>query len=214
MTSVVQDVGGRVTKQDDGAAWGAGRTTNVYTYDTDTAALTKATLGYMVDTASRLSKHTLDYDRMGRVTKHQFGSDTAGNVHRLKWEYSYDNSNAGRLTRISSSNDDGLAAGSTQYAYESHGVHYAEIWPRLQSYDDTTIPSLIAESSRISTDDFCGTQDWVPAKHEECRKTGQLAEVMAAGSCGLKEVVLTWTMIRTIEFRDAHAASRVRAASL
>jgi len=127
MTSVMYDVGGRVTKQDDGAAWGAGRTLNVYDYDAtdaltkvDTGALTKATLGYMIDAASRLSKHTLEYDRVGRVTKHQFGSDTAGNVHRLKWEYRYDDSNAGRLIGILSSNDDGLSAGSTAYAYEAH----------------------------------------------------------------------------------------------
>ena len=46
---------------------------------------------------SRLSKHTLEYDRIGRVTKRQFGSETAENVHRLKWEYRYDDSNAGRL---------------------------------------------------------------------------------------------------------------------
>jgi hypothetical protein len=39
----------------------------------------------------------MSYDRMGRVTKHQFGSDNTGNVHRLKWEYRYDDSNAGRL---------------------------------------------------------------------------------------------------------------------
>jgi len=73
------------------------------------------------DAGSRLSKHTLEYDRMGRATKHQFGSDNTGNVHRLKWEYRYDDSNAGRLTGIASSNDDGLSAGSTAYTYESHG---------------------------------------------------------------------------------------------
>ena len=65
--------------------------------------------------ASRLLKHTLEYDRIGRVTKHQFGSDTVGNVHRLNWEYRYDDSNAGPLTGIASSNDDGLSAGSTAY---------------------------------------------------------------------------------------------------
>jgi hypothetical protein len=75
----------------------------------------------MIDAASRLSKHTLSYDRIGRVTKHQLGSDDTGNVHRLKWEYRYDDSNAGRLTGIASSNDDGLSAGSTAYAYEAHG---------------------------------------------------------------------------------------------
>ena len=63
----------------------------------------------------------MSYDRMGRATKHQFGSDNTGNVHRLKWEYRYDDSNAGRLTGIASSNDDGLGAGSTAYAYDSHG---------------------------------------------------------------------------------------------
>ena len=80
-----------MTKQDDGAAWGAGRTLNTCAYDAtdaltkvDTGALTKATLGYMIDAASRLSKHTLEYDRIGRATKHQFGSDNTGNVHCLE----------------------------------------------------------------------------------------------------------------------------------
>ena len=142
MTSVMYDVGGRVTKQDDGAAWGAGRTLNTYAYDAtdaltkvDTGALTKATLGYMIDAASRLSKHTLEYDRIGRVTKHQFGSDNTGNVHRLKWEYRYDDSNAGRITGIASSNDDGLSAGSTAYAYDSHG-RLSRVTLRNGSYTD------------------------------------------------------------------------------
>jgi len=121
MTSVMYDVAGRVTKQDEGAAWGANRTLNVYTYDSDTGALTKATLGYMIDAASRLSKHTLEYDRIGRPTDHYFGSDSTGNTHRMRWQYSYDDSNAGRITGIASSNDDGLSAGSTAYAYEDHG---------------------------------------------------------------------------------------------
>jgi len=69
----------------------------------------------------RLTKHTMSYDRIGRPTDHYFGSDDTGNVHRLKWEYRYDDSNAGRITGIASSNDDGLSAGSTAYAYEAHG---------------------------------------------------------------------------------------------
>ena len=120
MTSVMQDVAGRVTKQDDGAAWG--NFTKTYTYDSDTGALTRADDGYMLSVGSRLSKHTLSYDHIGRPTNHYFGSDNTSNTHRMRWQYSYDDSNAGRLTGIASSNDDGLTAGSTAYAYEDHGL--------------------------------------------------------------------------------------------
>jgi len=87
------------------------------------------------DAASRLSKHTLEYDRIGRVTKHQFGSDNTGNTHRMRWQYSYDDSNAGRLTGIASSNDDGLSAGSTAYAYEAHG-RLSRVTLRNGAYSD------------------------------------------------------------------------------
>ena len=75
----------------------------------------------MVDASSRLSKHTVSYDRLGRATDHTFGSDDAGNRHRMRWQYSYDDSNAGRLTAIASSNEDGLSSGETTYAYDNHG---------------------------------------------------------------------------------------------
>ena len=79
--------------------------------------MTRGVLGYMVDASSRLSKHTLSYDRLGRATDHYFGSDDAGNTHRMRWQYSYDDSNAGRLTAIASSNDDGLSSGGTTSHY-------------------------------------------------------------------------------------------------
>ena len=120
LAGVKYNTDGQVTKLDNGEAWGA-RTDNTYTYDSDTGALTRADIGYMIDAASRLSKHTLEYDRVGRPTNHYFGSDNTSNTHRMRWQYSYDDSNAGRLTGIASSNDDGLSAGSTAYAYEAHG---------------------------------------------------------------------------------------------
>ncbi|HUT23307.1 MAG TPA: RHS repeat-associated core domain-containing protein [Sumerlaeia bacterium] len=42
----------------------------------------------------------------------------------MRWQYSYDDSNAGRLTAIASSNDDGLSAGETTsqyYQYDHRG---------------------------------------------------------------------------------------------
>jgi len=68
--------------------------------DAETNALTRSVVGHMVDASSRLSKHALSYDRLGRATDHTFGSDNAGNRRRMRWQYSYDDSNAGRLTAI------------------------------------------------------------------------------------------------------------------
>ena len=97
---------------------------SVFAYDADTNALTRGVLGYMVDASSRLSKHALSYDRLGRATDHTFGSDDAGNRRRMHWQYSYDDSNAGRLTAIASSNDDDLSSGETTsqyYQYDHRG---------------------------------------------------------------------------------------------
>ena len=112
------DVNGFITKLDEGTLCA---TDSTFAYDADTNALTRGVLGYMVDASSRLSKHALSYDRLGRATDHTFGSDDAGNTHRMRWQYSYDDSNAGRLTAIASSNDDGLSSGETTYAYDDHG---------------------------------------------------------------------------------------------
>ena len=113
--------------------------------------MTRGLLGYMVDLSSRLSKHTPSYDRVGRATDHTFGSDDAGNRRRMRWQYAYDDSNAGRLRAMASSNHDGLSAGSTTtatYDYNPSGDRVKRVegaGTKLWSYDGHNIAT--AESS-------------------------------------------------------------------
>ena len=142
------DVNGFITKLDEGTLCA---TDSTFAYDADTNALTRGVLGYMVDASSRLSKHALSYDRLGRATDHTFGSDDAGNRRRMRWQYAYDDSNAGRLRAMASSNHDGLSAGSTTtatYDYNPSGDRVKRVEgavTKLWSYDGHNIAT--AESS-------------------------------------------------------------------
>ena len=64
-------------------------------YDSDLHRLTREGLGYMVSAGSRLAAHTLAYDKIGRVTAHAFGTDATGDTRQMRWQYAYDDSNAG-----------------------------------------------------------------------------------------------------------------------
>ena len=50
----------------------------------ETNALTQGALGYRVDASSQLPKHALSCDRLRRATERYFGSDDAGNTHRVR----------------------------------------------------------------------------------------------------------------------------------
>ena len=107
LDSMAYDVDGRLTRVDD-------ENTNdtTYQYDSDTGRLTKAVLGYLIGN-SAMATHVLRYDRPGRLTRHESDVSTA-------WNYYYDNSR-GVLTALSSSNGQGLSAGSSAYGYDDDG---------------------------------------------------------------------------------------------
>jgi len=49
-----------------------------------TNALTQGAPGYRVDASSRLPKHALSCDRLGRARERYFGWDDAGNTHHMR----------------------------------------------------------------------------------------------------------------------------------